>query len=95
MCLGVPCQVLSIADRSLMKTGMVDLGGVRREISLDLVPDTQVGDYVIVHAGYALSRLDEEAAVDALSLMREAGLLIESVVDHSVTGVTQLRCQAL
>jgi len=84
MCLGVPCRILSIADRSLMKTGIVDLGGVTREISLDLVPEAQVGDYVILHAGFALTRLDEEAASDALSLMREAGLLGEEDIDPSV-----------
>jgi hydrogenase expression/formation protein HypC len=77
MCLGVPCRILSIADRSLMRTGRVDLGGVTREISLDLVPEAQAGDYVIVHAGFAISWLNEEAASDALSLMREAGLLAE------------------
>jgi hydrogenase expression/formation protein HypC len=75
MCLGVPCRILSIGDRSLMKTGIVDLGGLTREISLDLVPQAQVGDYVIVHAGFALSWMDKEAAADALTLMREAGFL--------------------
>jgi len=84
MCLGVPCRILSISDRSLMKTGLVDLGGVTREISLDLVPEAQVGDYVIVHAGFALSWLDKEAACDALSLMREAGLLVEPAIDLPV-----------
>jgi hydrogenase expression/formation protein HypC len=83
MCLGIPCRILSIADRSLMKTGIVDLGGVTREISLDLVPEAQVGDYVIVHAGFALSWLDKETANDAMSLIREAGLMIESATDHS------------
>jgi hydrogenase expression/formation protein HypC len=66
-----------------MRTGIVDLGGVTREISLDLVPEAQAGDYVIVHAGFALSWLDKEAAGDALSLMREAGLLIDPTTDHS------------
>jgi hydrogenase expression/formation protein HypC len=69
MCLGVPAEILSIQDRSLMTTGWVDFGGVRREICLDLVPEAQTGDYVIVHAGFAISWLDKEQAAEMLALV--------------------------
>ena len=61
MCLAVPGQVLSITDDQL-RTGTVSFGGVTKDISLALVPDAGVGDYVIVHVGFAISKLDEKAA---------------------------------
>ena len=74
MCLGVPAEVLSVEDRSFMRTGWVDFGGVRREICLDLVPEARPGDYVIVHTGFAISWLDKERAEEALSVMAEMAL---------------------
>lgn len=71
MCLAIPARVAEItADDQ----AIVDLGGVRKEISLALVEDVQVGDYVIVHVGYALTRLDPDEAEKTLTLMAEAGL---------------------
>lgn len=61
MCLAVPGQVLSIADDEL-RTATVSFGGVTKTVSLALVPEAVVGDYVIVHVGFAISKLDEEAA---------------------------------
>jgi hydrogenase expression/formation protein HypC len=61
MCLAVPGQVLSIADDEL-RTATVSFGGVTKTVSLALVPEAGVGDYVIVHVGFAISKLDEEAA---------------------------------
>jgi len=61
MCLAVPGQVLSIEDDQL-RTATVSFGGVTKSISLALVPEAGVGDYVIVHVGFAISKLDEEAA---------------------------------
>lgn len=65
MCLAVPMKVLSIEGSE----GRADLNGVRRTVMLDLVPEVAVGDYVIVHAGYAIERLDEEAALETLDLL--------------------------
>ena len=63
MCLGVPGKVLSIAGQDpLFRTAKVDFGGLAREVSLSCLPETQVGDYVIVHVGLAISRLDEQEA---------------------------------
>lgn len=61
MCLAVPGQVLNVADDPL-RTATVSFGGVTKSVSLALVPEAAVGDYVIVHVGFAISRLDEEAA---------------------------------
>jgi hydrogenase expression/formation protein HypC len=61
MCLAVPGQVLNIKDDQL-RTATVSFGGVTKSVSLALVPEAGVGDYVIVHVGFAISRLDEEAA---------------------------------
>ncbi|MCP9439725.1 MAG: HypC/HybG/HupF family hydrogenase formation chaperone [Nitrospira sp.] len=61
MCLAVPGQVLQVADDPL-RTATVSFGGVTKTVSLALVPEAKVGDYVIVHVGFAISRLNEEAA---------------------------------
>lgn len=65
MCLAVPGQVLSIQDDTL-RTATVSFGGVTKSVSLALVPEAEVGDYVIVHVGFAISKLDEEAACRTL-----------------------------
>lgn len=61
MCLAVPGQVLKIADDPL-RTATVSFGGVTKSVSLALVPEAGVGDYVIVHVGFAISKLNEDAA---------------------------------
>lgn len=71
MCLAIPARVVEIDAND---QAIVDLGGVRKEVSLALVEDVQVGDYVIIHVGYALTRLDAEEAEKTLALMAEAGL---------------------
>jgi hydrogenase expression/formation protein HypC len=71
MCLAIPARVVEIAADD---QAIVDLGGVRKEISLALVEDVRLGDYVIVHVGYALTRLDPVEAEKTLALMAEAGL---------------------
>ena len=71
MCLALPARIVEINDND---TAIVDLGGVRKDISLALVEDVKVGDYVILHVGYALTRLDPEEAEKTLALMAEAGL---------------------
>ena len=68
MCLALPARVVELREDEL---GIVDLGGVRREISLAIVDNVRVGDYVIVHVGYALSKLDTEEAERTLQLFAE------------------------
>jgi hydrogenase expression/formation protein HypC len=63
MCLGVPGKVESIADNPLgMTMGTVSFGGIKKEICLAYVPDVRVGEYVIVHVGFAISKIDEDEA---------------------------------
>ena len=72
MCLALPARVVDIAADD---QAVVDLGGVKKEVSLALVEGVKVGDYVIVHVGYALTRLDPAEAAKTLALMAEAGLV--------------------
>ena len=75
MCLAIPTRVVELLPDN---QALVDLGGVRKAISLELVDGVAVGDYVIVHVGYALTRLDPEEARQTLALMAEAGLDVGS-----------------
>ncbi|WP_461866209.1 HypC/HybG/HupF family hydrogenase formation chaperone [Thermococcus sp.] len=67
MCLAVPARVVEIRD----KVAIVDFGGIRREARLDLLPDVKVGDYVIVHTGFAIEKLDEKQALESLKAWEE------------------------
>ena len=77
MCLGVPGRVVSIADDDGILRGKVDFGGVRRRVCLEHVPDVAVGEWVLVHVGFALARLDEEEARRTFELLRELDQLGE------------------
>jgi hydrogenase expression/formation protein HypC len=79
MCLAIPGKVLQKEEREGMLFGRVDFGGVTREVQLDFVPEAEVGDYVIVHVGFALSRLDAEEAARTLELLKEMGALAEDL----------------
>ncbi len=67
MCLGIPGKVLSIKD----EMAEVDFGGVKRTVSLLLCPEVKVGDYVLVHVGFAITKLEEEEAKETLKLLEE------------------------
>lgn len=71
MCLAIPAQVVELREGD---NAVVDLAGVRKEISLSLVEDVRVGDYVIVHVGYALNKLDPDEAARTLALFTEIGV---------------------
>jgi len=74
MCLAIPSKITKIENNM----AVIDVDGVRRECSLLLLEDAQVGDYVIVHAGFAISRIDEAAALETLALLKEAAALMEA-----------------
>ncbi|MCL2724926.1 MAG: HypC/HybG/HupF family hydrogenase formation chaperone [Polyangiaceae bacterium] len=74
MCLAIPARIESLTTPG---NAIVNLGGVRKEISLALVDEAAVGDYVIVHVGYALQKLDEEEALRTLQAFAEMGALDE------------------
>jgi hydrogenase expression/formation protein HypC len=73
MCLAIPSKITEIENNM----AVIDVDGVRRKASLLLVEDAQVGDYVIVHAGFAISKIDEQAALETLALLKEAAALVE------------------
>jgi hydrogenase expression/formation protein HypC len=68
MCLAIPGQILSIEEGELT-VGMVSFGGIKKEVCLALVPEARVGDYVIVHVGFAISKLDEDIAHQTLAML--------------------------
>ncbi len=74
MCLGIPGRVIEI-EKNVAK---VDVGGVSREISLDLCPDVSVGEYVLIHTGFAIQKVDEEEAKETLDLLRQMAEGIEA-----------------
>jgi hydrogenase expression/formation protein HypC len=78
MCLAVPGKILSMAgDDPLTRTGRVSFGGIVKEASLACVPEAKVGDYVLVHVGFAISKLDEEEARRVLAYLRNTDELAE------------------
>ena len=77
MCLAIPGKILDIQEQIASKIGRVDFGGITRQVYLDFVPEATVGDYVIVHVGFAISRLDAEEAARAYELLRQSGALAE------------------
>jgi hydrogenase expression/formation protein HypC len=83
MCLAVPGKLLSAEEIGDNRLGVVDLGGSQRQVFLDFIPEAQVGEYVLVHAGFAISRLDEEEARETRELLERIGML-EAVVQAPV-----------
>lgn len=77
MCLGIPGQVVSLEDAGGLRMGKVRFGGVVREACLEYVPEVALGDYVIVHAGFAISCVDAEEAARTYQLLEEMGQLTE------------------
>ncbi len=73
MCLAIPTRVVELLPDN---QAVVDLGGVRKAVSIELLDEVAVGDYVIIHVGYALTRLDPEEAAQTLALMAEAGIAV-------------------
>ena len=73
MCLAIPAKIIKIEDN----VATIDVDGVQREASLLLLEDAMVGEFVIVHAGFALQRIDEAAAMETLNLLRDAAELVE------------------
>jgi hydrogenase expression/formation protein HypC len=74
MCLAIPSRIVEISSDGL---GTIDVDGVTRKVSLLLLEDPQVGEYVIVHAGFAIHKIDEMAARESLQILREALALVE------------------
>ena len=84
MCLAVPGRILSVSgDEPLMRVGRVDFGGVVKEINLAYAPEAEVGVYVLVHVGFAITVIDEAEAARVFERLREIGELIDAEVNGS------------
>ncbi len=86
MCLAIPGKVLQAEDQNGMRVGRVQFGGIVRSVRLDFVPEVCVGDYVMVHVGFAISQVDEEEAGRTYDLLREMGAL-EAELPPSEDGI--------
>ena len=78
MCLGIPGQVIDLAEVDGVLMGTVDFGGVRKQACLEYVPGVGLGEYVIVHVGFAISRVDEDEAQRTLDVLRAMGDAVAS-----------------
>ncbi len=71
MCLGVPGKIVEIEEKNGLKMAKVDFGGVFRDACLDYVPEAQVGDYCLIHVGFALNIISEEEAMETMDLLKQ------------------------
>lgn len=79
MCLAIPGRVEEIAVENDLRIGRVNFGGVVKRVCLDYVPEIEVGDYTIVHVGFAISKIDQESAEKTLDVFRQMGMLEEEL----------------
>lgn len=81
MCLAVPGRVVSIAEVDQTLMAEVDFGTIRKQVCLEYIPDVKVDEYVVVHVGFAIQRLDEKSAQDTLANFEKLGILEEEFGD--------------
>jgi len=79
MCLAVPGKVVELLDVNGIRMGKMDFDGITKTICLEYVPEINVGDYAIVHVGFAIEKIDESAALESLELYRQLGNLEEEL----------------
>ncbi|HEY2469744.1 MAG TPA: HypC/HybG/HupF family hydrogenase formation chaperone [Terracidiphilus sp.] len=82
MCLAIPGRVEQISAEGDIRIGRVNFGGVVKNVCLDYVPEVVVGDYTIVHVGFAISKIDEQSALETLELFRKMGTLDEELASE-------------
>lgn len=75
MCLAVPGQILDVRDERGTRMATISFDGIHKDICLAFLPDIRVGDYAIVHVGFAISKVDEESALETLRMFSELGIL--------------------
>ncbi len=83
MCLGIPGRILEIHEQDALPMGKVEFGGIAKDICLAYVPEAQVGDYVLVHVGFALSIIDEDEAQEVFSCIEQIQELSEFEQDDA------------
>lgn len=75
MCLGIPGRITEIRDEAGLAMGKVDFGGVRKDACLAYLPEAKLGDYVIIHVGFAISKVDEAEALKTLEILASMGVM--------------------
>ena len=85
MCLGVPGKVIEIYEVEDVRMGKVDFDGIKNEVCLAYLPEIQIGDYAIVHVGFAITQLDEASALETLAMFRELGTLQEELLADEIS----------
>ncbi|MCK6576967.1 MAG: HypC/HybG/HupF family hydrogenase formation chaperone [Anaerolineae bacterium] len=75
MCLAIPGRIVEVYDSAGLHMGRIDFDGVMKEVCLAYLPEAQIGDYILVHVGFAISKVDEEEALRTLDALREMGEL--------------------
>jgi hydrogenase expression/formation protein HypC len=85
MCLGIPGKVIEITEANGVRMGRVDFSGIQKEVCLAYVPEIEVGDYTIIHVGFAITQLDEASALETLALFEEMGKLEEELYGEAGT----------
>jgi hydrogenase expression/formation protein HypC len=83
MCLGVPGKIVDVYESNGLQMAKVDFGGIFREACLSYVPEAKVGEYCIIHVGFAISLLSEKDAMETLELLREMGSLEEELGEEA------------
>jgi hydrogenase expression/formation protein HypC len=86
MCLAVPGKILETKEENGSRLGRVQFGGITRQVQLDFVPEAGIGDYVIVHVGFALSKVDADEAQRTYQLLEQMGLLEEELGSGQESG---------
>lgn len=79
MCLGIPGRVVAIYEAEGIRMGTVDFDGIVKQVCLAYLPEIAIGDYTIVHVGFAISQVDEQSALETLALFQNLGLLDEEL----------------
>ena len=83
MCLGIPGKITQIYEKDSLQMGKIDFGGVMKEVCLAYVPEAQVGQYVLIHVGFAISVMDEEEALETLDLIKQVADFGEELATDS------------
>jgi hydrogenase expression/formation protein HypC len=91
MCLGIPGKVVEIRDDGPLRMAQIDFGGVRKEACLAYLPEVALGEYVIVHVGFAISKVDEEEALRTLEMLR---MLDELVLEDELGAMPEVAAGA-
>jgi hydrogenase expression/formation protein HypC len=86
MCLGIPGEIVASYERDGLRFGRVRFGGVTREVCLDCMPELKIGEWVLVHVGFAIARIDAVAAARALAVLEGIGQTAELDADEAAEG---------